>query len=62
MPAIEEYDLQNTWFQQDGATCHTTRANMALLQELFTGRVISRRGNNNWPLRSNNLTQPSTLE
>ena len=29
------------WFQQDGATCHTTRANMALLQETFPGRVIS---------------------
>ena len=28
---IEEYDLKNMWFQQDGATSHTTRANMALL-------------------------------
>ena len=31
LPGIEEYDLENTWFQQDGATCHITRANMALL-------------------------------
>ena len=22
LPAIEEYDLENMWFQQDGATCH----------------------------------------
>ena len=44
------------WFQQDGATCHTTRANMALLQETFTGRVISHRGDINWPARSSDLT------
>ena len=25
---------------------------MALLQEIFSGRVISRRGDINWPLRS----------
>ena len=31
-----------TWFQQDSATCHTTTANMALLQDTFPGRVISR--------------------
>ena len=22
LPAIEEYDFENMWFQQDGATCH----------------------------------------
>ena len=41
---IEEYNLESMWFQQDGATCNTTLANMALLQETFPGRVISRRG------------------
>ena len=46
LPAIEEYDLENMWFQQDGVTCHTTRANIALLQETFPGRVIYRRYNN----------------
>ena len=39
--AIEEYDLENMWFQQGDATYHTTPANMALLQETFPGRVIS---------------------
>ena len=39
------------WFQQDGATCHTTRANMALLQETFAGRLISRCADINWPPR-----------
>ena len=38
LPAIEGYVLENMWFQQDGATCHTTRANMALLQETFPDR------------------------
>ena len=44
LPVIAEYDSENLWFQQDGATCHTARANMALLQETFPGRVISRLG------------------
>ena len=52
LPAIEEYDLENTWFQQVGAICHITRANMTLLQETFPGRVICHRGDINWPLRS----------
>ena len=36
MPAIEEYDLENMWIQQNGGTCHTTRANRVLLQETFS--------------------------
>ena len=51
LPAIK-YDLENMWLQQEGATCHTTRANMILLQETFPGRVIYRRGGINWPPRS----------
>ena len=39
---MEEHVLENMWFQQDGTTCYTSRANMALLQETFPGRVISR--------------------
>ena len=31
LPVVEEYDLKNMWFQQVGATCHRTRANMASL-------------------------------
>ena len=55
LPAIEEYDLENTWSQQDGATCQTTRANMAFLQETFPGRIISRHGDIKWPPRSCDL-------
>ena len=47
LPVIEEYDLENMWFQQDVATCHTTAANMALLQETFPGLVIFRHGDIN---------------
>ena len=56
LPAIEEYDLENMWFQQDGATCHTTRMNLVLLQETFPGRIIFRRVDVNWPPKSCDLT------
>ena len=54
--AIEEYDLENMWFQQDGSKCHTTRANMVLLQKTFLVRVISRRGDINRAQRSCDVT------
>ena len=50
-PAIEEYNLENIWFQQDGATRHTTLANVALLQEIFPGLVIFCHGDINWSPR-----------
>lgn len=53
---IENYDLENMWFQQDGTTSHTTQTNRALLQEKFPGRVISRLSDVNWPARSCDLT------
>ena len=56
LPHIKEYDLENIWFQQNDAICHRTRANMALLQETFFGRVISRRCDINRPPRSCDLT------
>ena len=50
--------LKNTAWRICGSnkTYHTTRANMAFLQEKFPGRVISRRGGINWPPRSCDLT------
>ena len=44
------------WFQRDGATCDPARANMALLQETFPGRVISHNGDIKWLPRSCDLT------
>ena len=32
--------LRRTWFQQDGAPCHSANATLALLQQHFNGRLI----------------------
>ena len=42
-PKIEEEDIDNIWFQQDGATCHTTEAILDILNPVFEDRIISRR-------------------
>ena len=33
-PQLEEVDLDNIWFQQDGAACHTACATTELLREI----------------------------
>lgn len=48
-------DLDNVWFQQDGATC-PERATMDGLYEQFPDILISRAGALNWPPRSCYLT------
>ena len=48
-------DLPSIWFHQDGATGHTARASMSVLQEMFPQHVISRGGNVPWPERSPDL-------
>lgn len=55
-PEIENMDLDNMWFQQDDATCHTAHATMDVLHEQFPDMVISRGGDVNWPPRSCDLT------
>ena len=50
------YDTQ--WFQQDGAICHTGRGNLAYLEELFPGRLITRLGEFPYPPRSPDMTPP----
>lgn len=55
-PAIMNMDLDNVWFQQDGATCHTARETIHLLQTRFEGKLLSRNGDVNWPPRSCDLT------
>ena len=49
-------NLDNIWFQQDGATCHTANATLNLLRPIFENRIISKRGDVNWPPRSCDLT------
>lgn len=56
IPKLDELDLGDVWFQQDGATAHTARASMNLLREHFPDRLISLRGDFTWPARSPDLT------
>ncbi|GFU56228.1 DUF4817 domain-containing protein [Trichonephila clavipes] len=56
IPELNNHDVQELWFQQDGATCHTARASIDLLKDTFGDRLISRFGPVNWPPRSCDLT------
>ena len=54
---IEEEDIGNICFQQDGAPCHTAEATLDVLRSVFEDRIISRRADVVWPPRSCDLTQ-----
>ncbi|GFU86733.1 uncharacterized protein TNCV_4303831 [Trichonephila clavipes] len=41
IPEWNTHDVQELWFQQDGATCHTARATIDLLKDTFGDRLIS---------------------
>ena len=56
LPRLEEMNVRNVWFQQDGATAHTARDSMNLLRQHFPDRLISLRGDLQWPARSPYLT------
>ncbi|GFX89011.1 uncharacterized protein TNCV_2853111 [Trichonephila clavipes] len=56
IPELNNQDVQELWFQQDGATCHTARATIDLLKDTFGDRLISGFGPVNWPPRSCDLT------
>ncbi|GFW87374.1 hypothetical protein TNCV_1267471 [Trichonephila clavipes] len=56
IPELNNHDVQELWFQQDGATCHTARATIDLLKDTFGNRLISPFGPVNWPPRSCDLT------
>ncbi|GFV48349.1 uncharacterized protein TNCV_2479141 [Trichonephila clavipes] len=57
IPELNNHDVQELWFQQDGATCHTARATIDLLKDTFGDCLISRFGPVNWPPRSCDLTR-----
>ncbi|KAK9886045.1 hypothetical protein WA026_014830 [Henosepilachna vigintioctopunctata] len=56
IPEIEARGLDEIWFQQDGATCHTLRETVALLLEPFGEHLISRFGTVNWQAGSCDIT------
>ena len=49
---IEEEDIDNIWFQQNGATCHTAEAALDVLRPVFEDRIISSKADVVWPSRS----------
>ncbi len=48
--------LKSTIFQQDGATCHTSKITMAMLRRVFGTRLISRFTKFGWPPRSPDMS------
>ncbi|GFX94059.1 transposable element Tc3 transposase [Trichonephila clavipes] len=56
IPELNNHDVQELWFQQDGATCHTARSTIDLLKDTFDDHLISRFGPVNSPPRSCDLT------
>ena len=52
---MQEHDLHDMWFQQDGAICHTVHVTVDLLSGEFGKHFISRTGPVSWPFRSYNL-------
>jgi len=55
-PQLEEMDVADAWFQQDGATAHTAWRSMQVLREMFPGKLISLRGKVGWPAHTPDLT------
>ncbi|XP_055307310.1 uncharacterized protein LOC129571528, partial [Sitodiplosis mosellana] len=53
---IEDMDLSDMWFQQDGARPHTTPETLAVIEERFPNRIISQKAEVGWPPRSCDLT------
>ena len=56
IPKVNEMNVIDPYFQQDGATCQTTRLNMEILRQTFPGRLISRFGDVEWMARSPDLS------
>ena len=39
---LEDEELRNGYFQQDGATCHTSNESMTEIESFFDDRIISK--------------------
>ena len=55
-PQLVDVDLEDMWFQQDGAKSHTVNATINLLEIKYGERVISQNGPVGLPPRSCDLT------
>ena len=56
LQGFEPFEEGSLFFQQDGATPHTSKIACDYLRQIFPGKLISRRGDINWPARSPDLT------
>ena len=52
---IEEKDIGNIWFQQDGAKCNIAEVILNVLHPIFEDRIISHKADVVWPPRSCDL-------
>ena len=55
-PKVAQLLADCVWFEQDGATSHTSRRSLGILQDMFPSHVFSLRGDIGWPPRSLDLT------
>ncbi|GFR04389.1 uncharacterized protein TNCT_237771 [Trichonephila clavata] len=51
---LGDHEEAKIWFQQDGATAHTSRRSLGILRELFPGRLLLR-GGIAWPPKGSHL-------
>ena len=49
---LDDVDVDDLWYQQDGAICYTANEIINLLKETFGQRIMSRRGPVVWLLSS----------
>ena len=52
---LDDDELRNGYFQQDGATCHTSNESITEIESFFDDRIISKAL---WPPRSPDLSPP----
>ena len=52
-------DRDSQWFQQNGATSHTSNPKLQWLEQHFPGRIISRRTHNEWASHSPDKSPPN---
>ena len=57
-PALNHYNQEDIYFQQDGAPCHYAIDVRQWLNNKFPGQWLGRRGPIEWPARSPDLTPP----
>ena len=53
---LRQHEEEDLWFQQDGATSHTSRRSVDTLESLFPGHLVSLRVGVGWPPRSPDLS------